>query len=171
MADADVAAIANPLINIVIQGRHDTYPKRRGMTRIPEMHSLGILCGFGQDCMMDPWYSLGQADMLEVAGMAVHVGQMTGREAMRFAFDAVTIHPAKIMGLGGDGLKVGGPGDAVLLQASDPIEAIRLKSTRLAVIRRGRIIARTDPRITQLSIPDRPDRVDPASHASGFKFA
>jgi cytosine deaminase len=166
MAEANVAAIANPLINIVLQGRHDSYPKRRGMTRIPEMRGLDILCAFGQDCVMDPWYSLGQADMLEVAHMAVHVAQMTGRDAMRFAFDAVTIHPAKIMGLGGNGLAVGGLGDAVLLQARDPIEAIRLKSARLAVIRRGQIIARTDPRVTRLSLPDRPGSIDPAAHAA-----
>ena len=166
MAEANVAAIANPLINIVLQGRHDSYPKRRGITRIPEMRGLDILCAFGQDCVMDPWYSLGQADMLEVAHMAVHVAQMTGRDAMRFAFDAVTIHPAKIMGLGGNGLAVGGLGDAVLLQARDPIEAIRLKSARLAVIRRGQIIARTDPRVTRLSLPDRPSSIDPAAHAA-----
>src|SRR5919109_4194537 len=88
--EAEVAAIANPLINVVIQGRHDPYPKRRGMTRIPEMRERGILCAFGHDCVMDPWYSLGSGDMLEVAHMAVHVGQMTGRDDMRVCFDAIT---------------------------------------------------------------------------------
>jgi cytosine deaminase len=73
IAEAEVAAIANPLINIVIQGRHDTYPKRRGITRIPEMRSQAILCAFGHDCVMDPWYSLGSGDMLEVAHMALAV--------------------------------------------------------------------------------------------------
>ena len=73
MAEAGIAAIANPLINIVIQGRHDSYPKRRGMTRIPEMRDQGILCAFGHDCVMDPWYSLGSGDMLEVAHMAICV--------------------------------------------------------------------------------------------------
>ncbi|MBM0207321.1 amidohydrolase family protein [Micromonospora sp. STR1s_5] len=105
VAEAGVAAIANPLINIVIQGRHDTYPKRRGMTRIPEMRAQGILCAFGHDCVMDPWYSLGSGDMLDVAHMAVHVGQMTGRQAMGFCFDAVTKNPAAIMGLDGYGLE------------------------------------------------------------------
>jgi cytosine/adenosine deaminase-related metal-dependent hydrolase len=98
MAEAGVAAVANPLINIVIQGRHDTYPKRRGMTRIPEMRTQGILCAFGHDCVMDPWYPLGSGDMLDVAHMAVHVGQLTSRDAMRFAFDAVTVNPAEIIG-------------------------------------------------------------------------
>lgn len=162
MAEADVSATANPNINIGIQGRHDTYPKRRGMTRIPEMLTYGITCAFGQDCMMDPWYSLGQADMLDVASMGLHVAQMTSREAMRQCFDAVTTGPAKIMHLDGYGVEVGKKADMVLLQATDSIEAIRLKATRLAVIKHGRVIARTAPRQTALALPDRPTRLDPA---------
>lgn len=162
MAEADVSATANPLINIGIQGRQDTYPKRRGMTRIPEMLTYGITCAFGQDCMMDPWYSLGQADMLEVASMGLHVAQMTSRDAMRQCFDAVTTGPAKIMHLEGYGVEVGNKADMVLLQAADTIEAIRLKATRLAVVRNGRVIARTAPRQTALALPDRPTRLDPA---------
>jgi cytosine/creatinine deaminase len=165
IAEAGVAAIANPLINIVIQGRHDTYPKRRGMTRIPEMRRHGILCAFGHDCVMDPWYSLGQADMLEAAHMAIHVGHMTSREAMRFAFEAITTNPAKIMGLDGYGLDVGCHADFVLLQARDPIEAIRLRATRLAVVRRGRIVADAAPRVTKLSLPARPGEVDASTYA------
>jgi hypothetical protein len=81
MAEAKLNVIANPLINITIQGRHDTYPKRRGMTRVPEFMAAGFTVAFGQDCVMDPWYSMGSGDMLEVAHMAVHVGQMTGLDA------------------------------------------------------------------------------------------
>jgi cytosine deaminase len=165
MAEAGVAAIANPLINIVLQGRHDSYPKRRGMTRVPEMRPFGIDVAFGQDCCMDPWYSLGSADMLEVAHMGLHVAQMTSREAMRFCYDTVTTNPAKIMGLEGYGLDVGCHGDLVLLQARDPIEAIRLKATRLAVVRRGRVIAETPARISRLALEGRPTSVDPAAYA------
>src|SRR5882724_1282282 len=74
MAEAELNAIANPLINIVIQGRHDSYPKRRGMTRVPELMKAGLTVAFGHDCVMDPWYSMGSGDMLEVAHMGVHVG-------------------------------------------------------------------------------------------------
>ncbi|MEH2482669.1 cytosine deaminase [Nitrobacteraceae bacterium AZCC 2146] len=165
MAEAGVAAIANPLINIVLQGRHDSYPKRRGMTRVPEMRPFGIDVAFGQDCCMDPWYSLGSADMLEVAHMGLHVAQMTSREAMRFCYDTVTTNPAKIMGLEGYGLDVGCHGDLVLLQARDPIEAIRLKATRLAVVRRGRVIAETPARVSRLTLEGRPTSVDPAAYA------
>ncbi|MDR6662985.1 cytosine deaminase [Tardiphaga robiniae] len=165
IAEAGVAAIANPLINIVLQGRHDSYPKRRGQTRVPEMRPHGINVAFGQDCCMDPWYSLGSADMLEVAHMGLHVGQMTSRDAMRFCFDTVTTNPAKIMGLDGYGLDVGCNGDLVLLQARDPIEAIRLKATRLAVVRRGKVIAETPARIGRLALDGRPASVDPAAYA------
>ena len=119
-------AIANPLINITIQGRHDTYPKRRGMTRVPELMAAGVDVAFGHDCVLDPWYPLGSADMLEVAHMGLHVAQMTGQAAMRACFDAVTTTPARILGLEGYGLAPGCHADFVLLEARDPVEAIRL---------------------------------------------
>ena len=165
MAEAQVHAVANPLINIVLQGRHDTYPKRRGMTRVPEMRSHGINVAFGHDCVMDPWYSLGSGDMLEVAHMAVHVGQMTAREAMRYCFEAVTTNAAKVMSLEGYGLDVGCNGDLVVLQAADPIEAIRLKARRLYVVRRGKVIAESARAVTRLDLPGRPGEVDAASYA------
>jgi cytosine deaminase len=145
MAEAEITAIANPLINITIQGRHDTYPKRRGMTRVKEMTAMGINVALGHDCVMDPWYSLGSHDMLEVAHMAVHVGLMTGIGEMRAMFDAVTINSAKVMHLQGYGLEQGCNADLVVLQARDKVEAIRLRPARLYVIRRGQIISRTPP--------------------------
>jgi len=156
IAEAGVAAIANPLINITIQGRHDTYPKRRGMTRVPELMAAGIDVALGHDCVLDPWYPLGAADMLEVAHMGLHVAQMTGQQAMQACFDAVTTVPAKILGLDGYGLAPGCFADFVLLEARNPVEAIRLKATRLAVVRRGRIIARTPSSAAALDLPGRP---------------
>lgn len=157
--DAGVAVVANPLINITLQGRHDSYPKRRGMTRVPELLAAGIDVAFGHDCVMDPWYSLGSADMLEVAQMGLHVAQMTGQDAMRGCFDAVTSVPAKILGLQDYGVAVGCKADLVLLQARDPVEAIRLRATRLAVIRGGRVIARTTPAAATLELAGRPGQV------------
>ncbi|HEX5354949.1 MAG TPA: amidohydrolase family protein [Aquabacterium sp.] len=157
--EAGVAAIANPLINITLQGRHDTYPKRRGMTRVPEMLASGIDVAFGHDCVMDPWYSLGSGDMLEVAHMGLHVAQMTGQAAMRQCFEAVTTTPARILGLDGYGLEPGCHADLILLQARDPVEAIRLRANRLAVIRRGQVLARTPPQVATLSVPGRPASV------------
>jgi cytosine deaminase len=159
MAEARVNVIANPLINITIQGRHDTYPKRRGMTRVPELMAAGLNVSFGHDCVRDPWYSLGSGDMLEVAHMGLHVAQMTGRDAMHACFDAVTRNPAKTMGIEGYGLEPGCNADLVLLQAADPVEALRLRATRLWVMRRGRIIAHTPPAVATLDLPGRPSQV------------
>lgn len=156
MAESGVSVIANPLINITLQGRHDTYPKRRGMTRVPELLAHGVTVAFGHDCVMDPWYSLGSADMLEVASMGLHVAQMTSQAAMRQCFDAVTTSPAKIMHLEGYGIEKGCNADFVLLQAQDPIEAIRLRATRLQVFRRGKRVAQTPAATASLSLPGRP---------------
>ena len=158
--EAGVSAVANPLINITIQGRHDTYPKRRGMTRVPELMAAGVTVAFGHDCVMDPWYSLGSGDMLEVAAMGLHVAHMTSQDAMRACFDAVTVNAAKIMHLDGYGIAPGNRADFVLLQARDPVEAIRLRATRLAVFRAGKIVAQTPPAVASLHLPDRPDSVN-----------
>src|SRR5262249_58845001 len=120
-----------------LQGRDGSYPKRRGMTRVPELMRAGVNVALGQDCTMDPWYSLGSGDMLEVASMAVHIGQMTSLDGMRRCFAAVTENAAKILGLDGYGLAPGCHADMVVLEAGDPIEAIRLKATRLQGIPRG----------------------------------
>ena len=160
MREAQVHVVANPLINITLQGRHDTYPKRRGMTRVPELMAAGINVAFGHDCVMDPWYSLGSADMLEVAHMGLHVAQMTSQTQMRACFAAVTVNPAKAMGLDGYGIAVGQHADFVLLQARDPVEAIRLRANRLMVVRRGRILAQTPAATAVLCLAGRPPTVD-----------
>jgi cytosine deaminase len=160
MADARICAVANPLANMVLQGRFDTYPKRRGMTRVPELMAAGCAVALGHDSVLDPWYPLGRADMLDVAHMAVHAGHMTSRAGMRACFAAVTDVPAGILGLDGYGLAPGCFADLVMLQASDAVEAIRLKPPRLAVIRRGRVIAETAPQVTRLAVPGRPAELD-----------
>ncbi len=156
IAEAQVSVIANPLINIMIQGRHDAYPRRRGLTRVAELRAAGVEVAFGADCVMDPWYSLGSADMLEVAAMGLHVGQLSSDEAMRWCFDAVTVNAARILGLEGYGLSPGDRADMVVLQAADPVAAIRLRATRLFVVRRGAVIAETAPRTTTLRLAGRP---------------
>ena len=155
IAQSGVSVIANPLINITLQGRHDTYPKRRGMTRVPELMAAGVNVAFGHDCVMDPWYGMGSADMLEVAHMGLHVAQMTGQAAMRQCFEAVTSTPAGILGLDHFGLRPGCEASFVLLQARDPIEAIRLRAQRLKVYRRGQLLAHSEPVLTTLNLPGR----------------
>jgi len=160
MAEARMHVVANPLINITLQGRHDTYPKRRGMTRVKELMEAGINVAFGQDALMDPWYSFGSHDMLEVAHMGLHVAQMTGVDQMRQIFEAVTYNGAEVMGLEGYGLAPGCRADVVILQAADIHEALRLKPARLFVIRGGKVIAETPPVVSRLALEDQNIEVD-----------
>ena len=163
--EAEVHAIPNPLINIMLQGRHDTYPKRRGQTRVRQLRDAGITVGFGSDCVMDPWYSLGRADMLDVAFMGLHVGQLSSREDMAWCFQAVTENSAKIMGLDGYGIAVGCNANFNILQAQNSIEAVRLRAHRINIIRQGRVIAANGAISTDLFLEGRPQKVDPASFA------
>ena len=160
IAESGVAAIANPLINITLQGRHDTYPKRRGMTRVPELMAAGVDVAFGHDCVLDPWYGMGSGDMLEVAHMGLHVAQMTGLEAMQACFEAVTTTPARILGLEAYGLAPGCHADLVILDAGSPVEAIRLRAARRCVLRRGRVLAEAPAAASRLHLDGRPDGVD-----------
>lgn len=159
IAEAGVAAIPNPLINITLQGRHDTYPKRRGLTRVREMQAQGITVGWGQDCVLDPWYSLGTADMLDVAFMGLHVAQMTHPAEMRRCFEMVTTENAKILGLDGYGLAPGCTASLVVLDAGDPVEALRLRPARLAVVSKGRVVSEEPRGDARLTLPGRPGSV------------
>jgi cytosine/creatinine deaminase len=157
IAESGLSIIANPLVNITLQGRHDTYPKRRGMTRVPELMAAGVTVAFGHDDVMDPWYGMGSGDMLEVAHMGLHVGQMTSQKGIRACFDAVTTNAAKVMHLKGYGIEPGCDASFVVLQARDAVEAIRLRATRLKVFRRGKMVAQTGACTAALSLPGRPD--------------
>ncbi len=159
IAEAGVSAIPNPLINIMLQGRHDTFPKRRGLTRVKEMQAMGIPVGWGQDCVRDPWYSLGTGDMLDVAFMGLHVAQMSHPDEMARCFTMVTETNAQIVGAQDYGLKLGTQASLVVLDAGNPTEAVRLRPARLAVVSKGRVIARSPRGDADLSIPDRPGKV------------
>ena len=159
IAESGVSVIANPLINITLQGRHDSYPKRRGMTRVPELMAAGVNVAFGHDCVMDPWYGMGSGDMLEVAHMGLHVAQMTSQKGIRQCFDAVTVNAAKVMHLPGYGLEVGCDASFVLLQARDAVEAIRLRANRLKVWKKGQLLAQTPEVVASLTVANRPSQI------------
>lgn len=160
MREAQLHVVANPLINITLQGRSDSYPKRRGMTRVPEMLAAGINVAFGHDCVMDPWYSFGTHDMLDVAHMGLHVAQMTALQDISNAYAAVTENGAKVLGLKDYGLQVGNIADMVVLQARSEVEALQLRPARLQVIRRGKVIAATPVQQPELHIGEAVCSVD-----------
>ncbi|BHH81997.1 cytosine deaminase [Desulforhopalus sp. 52FAK] len=145
MAESGIQTICNPLVNIHLQGRHDSYPKRRGLTRVPELLDAGVNVAFGHDCVMDPWYPMGSHDMLEVAHMGAHCLQMMGASQATTLLEMVTSRSAAVLNLEGYGIDVGNQADFVVLQAADAREAIRLKPARLYVFRKGQIISSTPP--------------------------
>jgi cytosine deaminase len=137
--------IANPLINITLQGRTDTYPKRRGLTRVKELWQQGTNVSLGHDCVQDCWYSLGTGNMLDVAFMLVHVAQMTGRTEIDACYDMITWHGAKTLNLSeGYGVEVGKPANLIVLDAVDRYDAIRRRATVRYVISRGKLLASTE---------------------------
>jgi cytosine deaminase len=137
--------IANPLINITLQGRTDTYPKRRGVTRVKELWQQGMNISLGHDCIQDPWYSLGTGNMLDVAFMGLHVCQMTGTAEINACYDMVTWNGAKTLGLEDRyGIEVGKPANLIVLNAKDRYDAIRCRATVHYVISQGKLLVRTE---------------------------
>jgi cytosine/creatinine deaminase len=142
--------IANPLINITLQGRTDTYPKRRGVTRVKELWQQGSNVSLGHDCVQDPWYSLGTGNMLDVAAMGLHICQMTGTAEIDACYDMITWNGAKTLHVGEQyGVAVGKPANLIVLDASDRYDAIRRRATVTYVIAQGNVLAQTtDPQTT-----------------------
>ncbi|MGL5080750.1 MAG: cytosine deaminase [Microcoleaceae cyanobacterium] len=137
--------VANPLINITLQGRTDTYPKRRGITRVKELWQQGLNVSLGHDCIQDPWYSLGTGNMLDVAHMAVHVCQMTGVTEIEACYNMVTWNGAKTLNLAREyGLNVDQSANLIVLDAESPYAAIRDRSTVQWVICQGKVLVETE---------------------------
>lgn len=147
---AKINFVANPLINITLQGRADTYPKRRGLTRVKELWQAGLNVSFGYDCIMDPWYALGTGSMLDAAHMAVHCCQMMGKQEINACYNMVTYGGARTLSLKHYGLSVGNPANVVVLDATNRFDAIRKRSIARYVISRGKLIVENEPARTAI---------------------
>ena len=141
----NVNFIANPLINITLQGRMDTYPKRRGLTRIKELWQNGTNVSLGQDCIYDPWYIFGTGSMIGVAHMTVHVAQMTGLREIDACFDMIGVNGAKSLYIDDYGIEVGKSANLIVLDTENSFDALRYQSIPLFVISRGKVIVRNKP--------------------------
>src|SRR5205823_4713235 len=148
IARAGLHMVTNPLDNAVLQGRFDSYPVRRGHTRIKELQAAGVNVCIGHDSVMDPWYPLGYGDPLQAAFVLAHYGQMSGAGELRRLIQMITENPARALGLQGYGLQPGGPADLVVFDAPTEMDAIRLVPRRRLVLRGGRTVARTEPAVT-----------------------
>ena len=141
--------VSNPLINITLQGRTDTYPKRRGITRVKELWQAGLNVSLGHDCIQDPWYILGTGNMLDVANMAIHVCQMTGLAEIDACYNMITRHGAKTLQVENDyGIEVGNPANLIVLDAQNRFDAIRDRATVLYVISQGKLLSQTQAPVT-----------------------
>ncbi|MGR3805780.1 cytosine deaminase [Marinibacterium profundimaris] len=167
IAASGINVASNPAVNTHLQGRFDTYPKRRGLTRVAELMEAGVTVGFAQDCVLDPWYPLGRAALADVAYIAAHVVHMTSPAGLAAAFGNVTAAPAEIMKLDHLGLAEGASADLLLHEATSPWEVIRLRAAPRIVMRRGQVIAETAPSHPVLSLPGRPSGFDPVTYFQG----
>lgn len=146
LARAHVNVIANPFDNAVLQGRFDSYPKRRGITRVKELLAAGVNVALGHDSIMDPWFPLGRGDMLAAAQLALFLCHMSGYSEINDIFDLITTNAAKALHIEDRyGIEEGKPADFLILDAPSAFEALRLLPARLHVFKGGREIARTMP--------------------------
>jgi cytosine deaminase len=161
LQQAGVNIIANPFDNTVLQARFDTYPKRRGITRVKELLAAGINVSLGHDSIMDPWYPLGKGDMLAAAQLAVHVCHMSGHAEMQRMFDTITVNSAKTFGIADEyGLEPGCRADFVILDARSVLDALRISPARLYVVKSGRVVAQTKPASSQIHYASKTRSVD-----------
>ena len=142
---ADINFVANPLVNIHLQGRFDDYPKRRGITRVKELLAAGINVCFGHDDVFDPWYPLGTGNMLQVLHMGLHVCQLMGYQQINDGLQLVTDNSARTFGLTDYGIVSGNPANLIILPAENGFEAVRCQVPVRWSIRQGRVIATTQP--------------------------
>ncbi|WP_371363615.1 Cytosine deaminase [Sporomusa rhizae] len=141
---AGIHMITNPVTNLLLQGRNDQQPVRRGITRVKELLALGVNVSCGQDCIKDTFYPFGSADMLQVAMITAHAAHLSLPHEREQVFDMITGNAAKILGLEDYGLAEGKRADLVIIEAGNVTDAIRLQPSRRFVIRKGRIIAKTE---------------------------
>ncbi len=157
---AGVHFVTNPLDNSVLQGRFDSYPIRRGHTRVKELLAAGVNVCLGNDSVMDPWYPLGYADPVQSAFVLAHYAQMSGQRELETLIDMITTMPASALGISSYGLSEGSTADLVVFAAPSEIDALRLVAPRRMVLRRGRVVARTQPSQTTVVWAGKEESVD-----------
>jgi cytosine deaminase len=149
IARAGITIIANPLINMHLQGRLEGYPKRRGVAPISFFLSKGINVGLGHDCIMDPWYPLGVGDMLQVLFMAVHADQIMGFDELNQSINLLTYNPAKAWrNTASYGLEEGKAANFMVANAKNVMDALRILGPPLYVVKDGKTIAKNPSRMS-----------------------
>lgn len=157
---SNINFVANPLVNIHLQGRFDTYPKRRGITRVKELLEAGLNVSFGHDDIFDPWYPLGTGNMLQVLHMGIHVSQLMGYEQIMNSIDLITTNSAKTLNIEESyGIETGKPANFIVLAAENEYEAIRKQAAVRYSIREGKVIAETKPSEASIRIGESEEKI------------
>ncbi|KGP72668.1 cytosine deaminase [Pontibacillus yanchengensis] len=155
---SNINFIANPLVNIHLQGRFDSYPKRRGITRVKEMLDEGLNVAFGHDDVFDPWYPLGTGNMLQVLQMGIHATHLMGYDDIVKSIDLITINSAKAMNIADEyGIEEGKPANFILLHAEDEFDAVRRQTPVRYSMRHGNVLAETKPAETSIHLNEEED--------------
>lgn len=150
---SNINFVSNPLINIHLQGRFDTYPKRRGLTRVKEIQAAGMNICFGHDDIFDPWYPLGTGNMLQVLHMGIHAAQLMGYEEIINSIDLVTKNSAKTLHIEEEyGIEAGKPANFIVLNADNEYDVIRKQAAVTHSYRNGKLIAGTKPAETMINL-------------------
>ncbi|MFD1852035.1 cytosine deaminase [Oceanobacillus bengalensis] len=153
--------VSNPLVNIHLQGRFDTYPKRRGLTRVKELLEAEMNVCFGHDDIFDPWYPLGTGNMLQVLHMGIHAAQLVGYDQIVDSIDLITKNSAKTLNIEDSyGIESGKAANFIVMDAENEYEVIRKQAKVRYSFRNGKIIAETKPSETMISLGDHPEVVD-----------
>ncbi|MDQ7882476.1 cytosine deaminase [Atlantibacter hermannii] len=152
--------VANPLVNIHLQGRFDDYPKRRGITRVKELLAADINVCFGHDDVFDPWYPLGTGNMLQVLHMGLHVCQMMGYEQINQSLNLITHNSARTLGIAEYGIEEGHPANLIILPAENGFEAVRRQVPVRWSVRHGKVIATTQLSQTWVKMDNGGEEID-----------
>jgi cytosine deaminase len=162
LAESGVSVVTNPPDNSVLQGRYDDYPRRRGHTRIDQLHDAGVTVAVGHDSVMDPWYHYGVGDPLDAAFVLLHYAHMSGRSDVGTLWRMLTEANAAVFGVDADeyGLAAGTEGSLVVYDSPTPFDALRTRAPRTLVLREGRVLAETEPSETVVHRPDGSRKVD-----------
>lgn len=154
LQQSNINFVSLPKANLHLQGRIDTYPKRRGLTRVKELLEAEINVCFGLDSIMDPWYPLGDGNLIRVVEMGLHACHMTGYNDIVTALELITTNGAKTLHLKDDyGVKEGNTANLIVLDTDSEYDAIRCLSPVLYSIRNGEFLVETQPAITKLNLP------------------
>lgn len=152
LAQSGINCISCPTENTYLQGRYDNYPKRRGLTRIDELTAAGVNVSLGQDSISDPWYPLGNGNLMNQLDFAIHISHLMSVEQIWNALDYITVNGAKTLHLSDYGIREGSSASFIVIDAPNEFEAVRERAGIIRSVRKGRAIFEKKPAVIMTDI-------------------